>query len=77
MDSAITVLPRRTSGDSVRVLPGTLAEEPGSTGAETEQENQGNDGAAATSANDILANLTALQREVDALRGQYEKEKGV
>jgi hypothetical protein len=25
-------------------------------------------------ANDILADLTALQREVDALRGQYEKE---
>jgi hypothetical protein len=26
----------------------------------------------ASGANDILADLTALQREVDALRGQYE-----
>ena len=70
MDSAITVQPRRTSGDSVRILPGTLAEEPGPTdGGEAE----GVD----TSANDILANLTELQREVDALRGQFEKKEGV
>jgi hypothetical protein len=58
------VLVRRTSVDSVRVLGGAVAEiveEPASTSEDT------------SAANDILADLDALQREVDALRGQYEK----
>ncbi|KAK0713056.1 hypothetical protein B0T26DRAFT_353572 [Lasiosphaeria miniovina] len=62
---------RRTSVDSVRILSETLAEEPGLEGGEEyglQREVQD-----ATAVNDILADLTALQREVDALRGEYEK----
>lgn len=71
----------RSSVDSVRILPGTLAEEPDSglagnhdsPGLETAS-SAGSGNGVPSSANDILADLTALQREVDALRGQYEKE---
>lgn len=50
---------------SARILEGTLAEEPATGIAE--------EGGAA---NDILADLTALQREVDLLRGKVEKGEG-
>ncbi|KAM7220721.1 hypothetical protein V8F06_003957 [Rhypophila decipiens] len=67
----------RSSMDGVHVLPGTLAEEPGlvADGGSSTALGGGIDNGTGTgmSANDILADLTALQREVDALRGRYEK----
>ncbi|KAM7185279.1 hypothetical protein V8F33_012508 [Rhypophila sp. PSN 637] len=68
----------RSSIDGVRVLPGILAEEPGlvADGGSTALGGIDNGTGTGTgmSANDILADLTALQREVDALRGRYEEE---
>lgn len=58
------VIGTKPSVDAVRILEGTFAEEPeGSRAAE--------EPGAST---DILADLTALQREVDALRGKVAKE---
>ncbi|KAK1757266.1 hypothetical protein QBC47DRAFT_177790 [Echria macrotheca] len=58
---------RKTSDSGVRILEGSLAEEPaGGSGTGTPAESG--------AANDILADLTALQREVDALRGKVEKK---
>ncbi|KAK3689844.1 hypothetical protein B0T22DRAFT_481040 [Podospora appendiculata] len=61
---------RRASGESVRVISETLTEEPGGVEEVT--------GVVETApvANDILADLDKLQREVDALRGQFEKGGG-
>jgi len=55
---------RKGSVDGVRVLEGRLAEEPASTSVPVEE---------SSAAPDILADLTALQREVDALRGKVQK----
>ncbi|KAK3321615.1 hypothetical protein B0H66DRAFT_530986 [Apodospora peruviana] len=68
--ASTVVVPKRTSVDSVRILEQTLAEEPGGL-ADDPAPTAALE--AATAANDILADLTALQREVDALRGRYEK----
>ncbi|KAK5662557.1 hypothetical protein OQA88_8469 [Cercophora sp. LCS_1] len=62
-DTSDTTAPGRGAVDGAggRVLEGTFAEEPA---------NALEDG----TANDILADLTALQREVDALRGKVEQD---
>ncbi|KAK3319936.1 hypothetical protein B0T19DRAFT_275127 [Cercophora scortea] len=63
---------RRASGESVRVISEALAEEPGSGAEEVTAVVE----STAPVANDILADLDKLQREVDALRGQFEKGGG-
>jgi hypothetical protein len=60
----------RTSGDNVRRSLDSARDEPA---ASQPVEAKQSDGKPSQGANDILADLTALQREVDALRGQYEK----
>ncbi len=71
--------PRRTSLDSVKFHAGALVEEP-AVGILTEEDERSADSLQPTesfpdsSAADILADLDALQREVDALRGQLGKE---
>ncbi|KAK0625310.1 hypothetical protein B0T17DRAFT_508309 [Bombardia bombarda] len=79
MDGPLSTAVRRTSADSVRILGGPVVEEPvgtiagtGGTGQAEEEVVQDASGAAS----DILANLDKLQREVDALRGVYEKGDG-
>jgi hypothetical protein len=58
------LLARKGSVDGVRILEGRLVEEPVPTALPVEQPG---------AAPDILADLTALQREVDALRGKVQK----
>jgi hypothetical protein len=53
-------------GGSVTEEPVTTASMDGSSSRRSEDK----------SADDILADLSALQREVDALRGRYEKKVG-
>ncbi|KAK1766425.1 hypothetical protein QBC33DRAFT_541014 [Phialemonium atrogriseum] len=64
---------RRTSVDGVRVLGGAVVEEPGVEVVREEGEAGAEEAADHSAANDILADLDALQREVDALRGRYEQ----
>ena len=64
--------------DSIKYHSGALVEEPG-VGVLAEEDERAAGVQAAEPSNDlsaadILADLTALQREVDALRGQYVKE---
>jgi len=60
--------PRRTiSGDGARALGGPVPEEPTVEAAAAEGE------VAVGAGDDILADLDALKREVDAMRGQFEK----
>ena len=47
---------------SAMIMNETLAEEPAAAAADD-----------ASAANDILADLTRLRKEVDALRGRYQK----
>jgi hypothetical protein len=64
--------PRRTSFDSTSLWGGSVVEipdeevTPAATGISTD----------ISAASNIIADLDALQREVDALRGQYEKASG-
>ncbi|KAL1876374.1 hypothetical protein VTK73DRAFT_9443 [Phialemonium thermophilum] len=67
----------RASTESTRYLGGAVIEEPtaedfGGSDARQEHLSMETD-AVPSAANDILADLDALRREVDALRGQYEK----
>lgn len=65
VDAVAMGMGRKGSSDGARILEGTLAEEPTSVTPAVSEQSEG-----ATS--DILADLTALQREVDALRGKVE-----
>lgn len=59
--------------DGVRVLGGAVVEEPGVEVVREEGEAGAEEAADQSAANDILADLDALRREVDALRGRYEQ----
>jgi len=63
----VAVSTRKGSTDGARILDGKLAEKPAATPVAVELVDQ------TSTAPDILADLTALQREVDALRGKVEK----
>lgn len=63
----VAVSTRKVSTDGARIHEGKLAEEPAVTPVSAEPVEQ------TSTAPDILADLTALQREVDALRGKVEK----
>ncbi|KAJ9145484.1 hypothetical protein NKR23_g5403 [Pleurostoma richardsiae] len=76
LDGPAAAAPRRTSVESVRPLGGPVMEEPAAVGASGGPAGSGDAVRRDSAAKDILADLDALQREVDALRGQFEKKGG-